>query len=84
MESRVGQMPPRELLSAPQAAEIAGVGERSWWRFVSSGKAPHPVRLGRAVRWRKAELAKWIADGCPQVRTGGSASDRPAVQNRRA
>jgi len=68
MEDRIGQMPPRELLSAPQAAEMAGVGKRSWCRFVSSGKAPQPVRLGGAVRWRRAELAKWIADGCPQVR----------------
>lgn len=58
----------RELLSAAEAAELAGVAKRSWWRYVSSGRAPQPVRLGGAVRWRRGELAEWIAAGCPCVR----------------
>jgi len=58
----------RELLSADEAATMAGVARRSWWRYVSAGRAPAPVRLGGAVRWRKSELAEWIAAGCPRVR----------------
>jgi excisionase family DNA binding protein len=58
----------RELLTAAEAAEMAGVAKRSWWRYVSSGKAPAPVRLGGAVRWRRSELAEWIQAGCPRVR----------------
>ena len=58
----------RELLTAAESAEMAGVAKRSWWRYVSSGKAPAPVRLGGAVRWRRSELAEWIAAGCPRVR----------------
>jgi predicted DNA-binding transcriptional regulator AlpA len=58
----------RELLSAAEAAQMAGVAKRSWWRYVSSGKAPAPVRLGGAVRWRRSELAEWITAGCPRVR----------------
>lgn len=58
----------RELLTAAEAAEVAGVAKRSWWRYVSSGKAPAPVRLGGAVRWRRSELAEWIQSGCPRVR----------------
>lgn len=58
----------RELLTAAESAEMAGVAKRSWWRYVSSGRAPTPVRLGGAVRWRRAELAEWIATGCPRVR----------------
>jgi prophage regulatory protein len=58
----------RELLSAAESAEMAGVAKRSWWRYVSSGKAPAPVRLGGAVRWRRNELAEWIAAGCPRCR----------------
>jgi prophage regulatory protein len=58
----------RELLSAKESAEMAGVAKRSWWRYVSAGKAPAPVRLGGVVRWRKSELAEWIAAGCPRVR----------------
>jgi prophage regulatory protein len=58
----------RELLTAAESAEMAGVAKRSWWRYVSSGRAPAPVRLGGAVRWRRSELAEWIAAGCPRVR----------------
>ncbi len=58
----------RELLTAAESADMAGVAKRSWWRYVSSGKAPAPVRLGGAVRWRRSELAEWIAVGCPRVR----------------
>lgn len=58
----------RELLNAEEAAEMAGVGKRSWWRHCSSGRAPAPVRIGGSVRWRKTELAAWIAAGCPRVR----------------
>jgi predicted DNA-binding transcriptional regulator AlpA len=58
----------RELLTAVEAAEMAGVAKRSWWRYVSSGRAPAPVRLGGSVRWRRSELAEWIAAGCPRVR----------------
>jgi prophage regulatory protein len=58
----------RELLTAAESADMAGVAKRSWWRYVSSGKAPAPVRLGGSVRWRRSELAEWIAAGCPRVR----------------
>jgi predicted DNA-binding transcriptional regulator AlpA len=58
----------RELLTAAESAEMAGVAKRSWWRYVSSGKAPAPVRLGGSVRWRRSELAEWIQAGCPRVR----------------
>lgn len=58
----------RELLTAAEAAEVAGVAKRSWWRYVSSGRAPAPVRFGGAVRWRRSELAEWIKAGCPRVR----------------
>jgi predicted DNA-binding transcriptional regulator AlpA len=58
----------RELLTAAESAEMAGVAKRSWWRYVSSGRAPAPVRIGGAVRWRRSELAEWIQSGCPRVR----------------
>ena len=58
----------RELLTAAESAEMTGVGKRTWWRYVGSGRAPAPVRLGGAVRWRRSELAEWIAAGCPRVR----------------
>ncbi len=57
-----------ELLTVEQAAAMAGVGKRSWWRFSSSGRAPAPVRIGRCRRWVRSELVAWIEARCPRVR----------------
>jgi predicted DNA-binding transcriptional regulator AlpA len=62
----------RELLSADEAAAMAGVARRTWWRYVSSGRAPQPIRVGGPngpPRWRRADLLAWIEAGCPRVRT---------------
>lgn len=53
-----------EMVPAAAAAAVVGVSRRSWWRFVSEGRAPQPIRLGRCVRWRLAELRDWIRSGC--------------------
>jgi predicted DNA-binding transcriptional regulator AlpA len=39
---------------------------RSVWRDSAAGLIPRPVRVGRgAVRWRRDEIVRWIAAGCP-------------------
>ena len=66
-----------ELLTAPQAAEYLNIGQRTLARWSSEGKAPAPIKLtpGRrgALRYRRADLAEWVADGCPDLRTEGGA-----------
>ncbi len=60
-----------ELLDAEESATLAGMGKRTWWRYVASGRAPQPVRMsgrGGLVRWRRAELLAWIEGGCKPVR----------------
>ena len=56
-----------EMVNASIAAAIVGVSLRSWFRFVSEGKAPQPVRIGGCVRWRLNELRDWISNGCESV-----------------
>ena len=58
-----------ELLDAETAATIAGVSRATWDRMRSAGLVPAPVTLngGSIIRWRRSELAAWIADGCPAV-----------------
>ena len=62
------------MLTTRQAAELLQVGERTLWRWSHSGRAPKPVKFGdgpkAAVRYRRADLEKWIADGCPRVDGG--------------
>lgn len=56
-----------ELLDAEAAAALVGISRASWDRMRSAGLVPAPVKLngGTIIRWRRSELAKWIADGCP-------------------
>jgi excisionase family DNA binding protein len=53
------------LLPAERVAEMLQVSTRTLWRLQNAGRLIGPVRLGRSVRWRKDELLRWIAAGCP-------------------
>jgi predicted DNA-binding transcriptional regulator AlpA len=56
-----------ELIDADTAATLIGVSRATWDRMRSAGMVPQPVKLnnGSIIRWRRAELVKWIEDGCP-------------------
>ena len=60
-----------ELLSTKEAAQLAGVGERTWWSWSRSGLAPRPLQIGHgvrpAIRYRRSEIMAWIQAGCPRV-----------------
>lgn len=63
-----------ELLTTRQAAELCGVGERTYWAWSRSRLAPKPVCIGHgtrpACRYRRSEIMDWIADGCPRTDKG--------------
>lgn len=52
-------------LSAEETARLLGVAPRTWRLLVASGRALRPIRLGRRVLWRRAELDAWLAAGAP-------------------
>lgn len=53
------------LLSADQAAELLAISVRHLHKLNVSERLPRPLRLGRAVRWRRSELLAWLAAGAP-------------------
>jgi len=55
------------LLSLEDAGEYCGISRNSFWKMKASGRCPAPIRLGRRLLWRKADLDRWILDGCPAV-----------------
>jgi len=57
----------QELLTAKDVAELLDIGRSTLYRLKSSGKVPRPVKIGGNVRWRRAEIEAWIADGCPPL-----------------
>lgn len=52
-------------LPAKAAAKLLGISERHLWALHSSARIPQPIRLGRSVRWRRAELVEWLDAGAP-------------------
>lgn len=64
--SRMAESPVSPLLlDARAAAKICGVSRSHFLAMHSAGRIPLPVRLGRRVLWRAAELTVWIEAGCP-------------------
>ena len=63
-----------QLLTTRQAAQLAGVSERTWWAWSRSGLAPRPIAIGHgtrpAVRYRREEILAWILSGCPRIGGG--------------
>jgi len=54
------------LLNVKHAAALLGVSPNHFRKMGDTGRlGPLPVRLGRAVRWRREELEEWVKTGCP-------------------
>lgn len=50
------------LLDAETSAALAGMSKRSWFRYVSAGQAPQPIRLSpRIVRWKVGAVIDWFS-----------------------
>jgi Predicted transcriptional regulator len=55
------------LIDVAVLAKKLCVHEVTIRKWQSSGKIPAPVRIGRAVKWRLAEIDAWIAAKCPTL-----------------
>jgi len=54
-----------DLLRTDDLCDRLSLGRATVYRQVAAGRLPKPLRIGRAVRWRRAEIEAWIAAGCP-------------------
>lgn len=52
-------------VDAAELAKLLKVSLRHINALNASGRLPKPIRLGRSVRWPRAELEAWIAAGAP-------------------
>jgi len=52
------------LLDRHGVARLLNVSRSFVQKLHDTGRLPSPVRLGRAVRWRRDELIAWIDAGC--------------------
>ena len=54
------------LVDADGAAALLSISVAHFRKLARDGRiGPEPVRLGKCVRWSRAELARWADAGCP-------------------
>lgn len=53
--------PCRDLLTVKQLADWLAVHPSTVYGWVADGYGPAPVRLGRAVRFRRVDVDAWLA-----------------------
>lgn len=58
------------LLTVQDIAAMLNCSTRHIYRLVDSRRIPQPVKLGALLRWVKADIDGWIANGCPNCRKG--------------
>ncbi|WP_420797691.1 helix-turn-helix transcriptional regulator [Candidatus Sororendozoicomonas aggregata] len=52
-----------QYLKASEVINRYNTSKSAWYRWVSEGIAPKPVKIGpRCVRWKLTDLVKWEAD----------------------
>lgn len=49
-----------QLIDYDRAAEITSISRRQLERMAAAGEFPAPVRVGRLVRFRLAEVVAWV------------------------
>lgn len=52
-----------ELLKVQEVARALKLSTRQIWKLKSAGRLPKPIRLNRAVRWRAADLIRFLELG---------------------
>lgn len=50
----------RELLTVEELAKLLRLGRRTIWRRISDQTLPPPIRIGRAVRFRRSTIEDWL------------------------
>ncbi len=58
-----------QLIDVKTVATMLACSWRNVYRLADRGAMPRPVKVGKLVRWNKAELEAWIANGCKTVRS---------------
>lgn len=42
--------------------EFTGLSDKWFYKLISEGKFPKPIKLGRSSRWKKSEVKSWLEE----------------------
>jgi predicted DNA-binding transcriptional regulator AlpA len=65
------------LIDVRQVGAMVGFSSRTVYRYADAGLMPAGRKIGALRRWDAEEIEKWLADGCPRVRSTAR-KQRPA------
>ncbi len=55
------------MLRAEQASALCGLSKSSWYEYMSAGRIPPSIKIGKARLWRLDILRKWAGWNCPTI-----------------
>ncbi|OUL12141.1 helix-turn-helix transcriptional regulator, partial [Escherichia coli] len=41
---------------------FTGLTDKWFYKLISEGKFPKPIKLGRSSRWRESEVKRWLTE----------------------
>ena len=59
------------LIDVKEVARLLNISPGTVYRLNDSGKMPRVIRIGSLVRWNRAQIEAWVAEGCPAVERRG-------------
>jgi predicted DNA-binding transcriptional regulator AlpA len=74
MKRTVMNEPLKLLVTAEEAARMLSMGRSTFWRNVSAGVLPQPVRIGGLTRWRVGDLVRLVDAGVQAMAEEGRAA----------
>ena len=51
------------LLHDVEVCQLLAISRSLFWNLYKRGVIPPPIRLGKAVRWRRADIESFIRNG---------------------
>ncbi|HGG2142826.1 TPA: helix-turn-helix transcriptional regulator [Escherichia coli] len=64
--------PPRllddKMVDMKFITEFTGLTDKWFYKLISEGKFPEPIKLGRSSRWMQSEVEKWVQERIDQSR----------------
>ena len=64
-----------ELLTVKEVARLLRLSTRQVWKLAGEKRLPEPVRLRRSVRWRAADLKRFLDSGADMAAYEDSLSE---------
>jgi predicted DNA-binding transcriptional regulator AlpA len=55
---------------------FTGLTDKWFYRLIKEKKFPKPIKLGRASRWFKSEVEKWLEERIEESRGEGATAEK--------